>query len=148
MNEREFQRCLVQESERAGGYAFKMSNRFMVGVPDLFIKIPDFPVVLLECKMGRPVRNVHYPSSRFTSSTGVTAQQARHLKRAQQAGVAAGWAVCVPGESGNCKIYVSVDVSGALGDVDAKGPNEFVRLRGRPWPVREIVEYVSVCSRG
>lgn len=57
MKELVLQKEFVDAVNEAGGLAFKMSHRFIVGVPDLFVKAPGFPATMFECKQDKlPVK--------------------------------------------------------------------------------------------
>lgn len=89
MKELDFQRHLVKAALAQGGYAFKMSHRFLVGIPDLFVKLPSYPTTLIECKMGTI-------NARREVSVDLTPKQRKSLRDARKAGQAAGWVVACP----------------------------------------------------
>lgn len=51
--ETDYQLDIKKSVNRAGGYCFKLSNRFTIGVPDLGIWLPPFAPLLAEVKMLR-----------------------------------------------------------------------------------------------
>lgn len=51
INELKAQKLMVDAVNEGGGFAYKCSHRFLVGVPDLFIKVPGFEPVFAECKI-------------------------------------------------------------------------------------------------
>lgn len=51
MIETECQKLLVDAVKDGGGQALKLSNRFMIGVVDLFVKLPTCQPMLLEAKL-------------------------------------------------------------------------------------------------
>lgn len=52
-----YQRLIIEVVRDMDGAAFKLSSRFLVGVPDLLIKLPGYEALLLEVKQGpMPVR--------------------------------------------------------------------------------------------
>jgi hypothetical protein len=53
MLETDLQSAVVKSVITAGGSAHKLSNRFITGVADLLIKIPEFEAFCLEVKFGR-----------------------------------------------------------------------------------------------
>lgn len=66
MGELELQKLVVDSVRMGGGFAFKLANRFLVGIPDLFIKLPTFPSALYEVKIARISRDkkvAHYKIS-------------------------------------------------------------------------------------
>lgn len=76
------------------GFAEKLSNRFMIGVPDLVVKIPDFPTAFVEVKQREGV-----PWQDFKLE--VTKLQDDWLTRAQEAGTVALVASFVQGRALN-----------------------------------------------
>ena len=51
MKELDCQKLVVDAVREGGGFAFKMSNRFLVGIPDLFIHSPEYGTSLWEVKL-------------------------------------------------------------------------------------------------
>lgn len=60
----------------------KMSNRFLVGVPDLFVKLPATPAALIEVKFDKRPRGAY--------RLRVTPKQAHVLRQADAAGMPIG----------------------------------------------------------
>lgn len=85
MKETEYQKVVVDAVRGAHGWGIKMSNRFLVGIPDLLIQMPTYPTTMLEAKYNAwPLR----PDT--TIKPGVTALQAKNLKEADRAGMLTG----------------------------------------------------------
>lgn len=85
MKELDAQGMICKSVRVHGGFARKMSHRFLIGVPDLLVKLPDWDAMFLEAKWrDEPVQDDH----RFKLK--VTAQQFRFLKEAQGAGLGSG----------------------------------------------------------
>lgn len=62
MNELQAQSLVIQSVRNAGGAANKLSNRFMIGVADLLVKLPVYPALLVEVKLqrvGRTTKDAH-----------------------------------------------------------------------------------------
>jgi len=53
MNELQLQSLVIDSVRDSGGAAFKLSNRFLIGVCDLLLKVPDRPAALVEVKLQR-----------------------------------------------------------------------------------------------
>lgn len=53
MKETDLQKLVCDVISDRGGFARKLSNRFLVGVADLLIKLPEFPANVLEVKQTR-----------------------------------------------------------------------------------------------
>lgn len=48
--ELKLQTDIIKSVERMGGYGLKMSNRFMIGIPDLLIMLPPYAPCIIEVK--------------------------------------------------------------------------------------------------
>lgn len=84
IKETDVQLDVVHAVQEAGGAATKLSNRFLVGVVDLLVKLPDRPAMLVEVKKyGVPARS-------DTVSLDVTLKQWQFLYDYRRAGMAAG----------------------------------------------------------
>lgn len=46
-----FQRQIIESVIDLGGYGFKMSNQFSVGIADLALQIPTYPALMVEVKL-------------------------------------------------------------------------------------------------
>lgn len=86
MIETEMQSLVVAAVATSGGRAQKLSNRFIIGVADLLVKLPRCPAGLIEVK--------RYDFGRFDVKhrfkLDVTALQKRFLEEFQNAGMPAG----------------------------------------------------------
>lgn len=84
--ELKLQREVVEVVRGAGGFAFKMSNRFLIGVVDLFVKLPWFPAAIYEAKLTKLPA-----ATRKTEVTlDATALQLKFLREARAAGMTTG----------------------------------------------------------
>lgn len=63
MIEIDYQKLLVDAVRQDGGFAFKMANRFLGGIPDLLIQLPTYTTWLWEVKFKarRPVKPERVP---------------------------------------------------------------------------------------
>jgi len=84
MKEVEYQSLIIKEIRRNRGFAFKCSNRFLIGVPDLFVKLSDTPPAFIEVKVDR------WPSRSRIIRPNVSPAQSQFLRNAATAGVAVG----------------------------------------------------------
>lgn len=75
MKELDFQKRVIDLIREEGGYGYKLSNRFKVGIPDLLIAAPLKGVVFFECKCLNEV------GERFDKKTGITPIQQEHLNK-------------------------------------------------------------------
>lgn len=84
MKEIDYQRLVIDVVKDHGGFAFKSSNRFLVGVADLYVKVPEYPGVFLEAKLDK------MPILKSTVSLDTTIKQRHFLRDAYEAGTPAG----------------------------------------------------------
>ena len=86
MIETEMQQLIIDAVKRRGGFAVKLSNRFLVGVVDLLVKLPRYPAGLLECK------RYDYAGKEAVAEfdLAVTGPQQRFLRDADAAGMPCG----------------------------------------------------------
>lgn len=106
MKETDLQTEIKASVIEQGGYSIKMSNRFLVGIPDLLIALPPFAPSMFEVKeLGECVDS-------FDRQLGVTPLQGRNLAKIS---------AC----------YGSVDVSGVLVGLVYKGDRILVALPRR-----------------
>lgn len=75
MKELDFQKKIIDLIREEGGYGYKLSNRFKVGIPDLLIAAPMRGVVFFECKCLNDV------PAQFDKKTGITPIQQEHLNK-------------------------------------------------------------------
>lgn len=80
MNELDAQRLVIESVHSHGGFAVKLSHRFMVGVSDLLVQIPDLPTGLWEVKMDDLPKQNDYVQLK------PTAKQVRFLEKFKKAG--------------------------------------------------------------
>lgn len=79
------QTALIKAFRSGGGAAHKLSNRFLVGVSDLLVKMPGNPAWLLEVKRNkRPIRQTSIPDA------GVTPIQDKFMRDFRDAGMITG----------------------------------------------------------
>lgn len=84
--EKKFQTLLCDAVRAQGGYALKMSNQFMVGIPDLHLKVPGLPDAFIECKTDQ-LR----VSDDAKIQLDLTEMQRLDIRKRQAAGSLAGW---------------------------------------------------------
>ena len=83
-SELQLQGLIVDAVKAGGGFAFKSANRFLVGVPDLFVKTLNYPGAFFEVKQNPE------PSSQRAIRLNVTPLQAKFLRDLDAAGQLAG----------------------------------------------------------
>ena len=85
MNELGMQAMIVEAIKAHGGFAQKLSNRFLVGVVDLLIKLPEYPAGVLEVKQRDLPKDTN-----LKWKLDVTGPQTRFLRDAWNAGMPSG----------------------------------------------------------
>lgn len=80
MSELSLQRDVIESVEARGGFAKKLSNRFLIGVADLYVKLPRHPGVFIE------VKDEKLPKKSDHVLLGLTPLQRRFLMDAHRAG--------------------------------------------------------------
>lgn len=83
MAELDWQKLVVDAVKTNGGHAMKASNRFLVGVPDVYAKIPGCPSAWVEVKWRRAPVSI---TRSFQFRLDVTAPQCRFLELETRAG--------------------------------------------------------------
>jgi len=53
VKEVELQRLIIDVVEEVGGASHKLSNRFLIGIPDLLVKVPGYQAALIEVKLNK-----------------------------------------------------------------------------------------------
>lgn len=143
--------CDAAEELNPKNLAYKQNNRFMTGVADLFVKMVQYPVTIIEVKIVSPL------DGRGPVVVDITPHQLKYLRWMQEAGVVAGWVAVSKCYVKNAKlIYVStklnsdpIDVQhlhttnqrsrGCLYHLDLSTPHLFAKMPREPWPVERIV---------
>lgn len=135
MNELDFQAELKKEVKKQGGYAFKMSNQFLVGIPDLFIKLPNFDTAIVECKL--------LPASYAKSGKGpikTTPLQKSNLSRMQKAGGISGTVILIDQKWPQLVVITDDPYQERF---DLEKDVYFERKRGEPWAVHAILSTLN-----
>lgn len=149
MKELDVHSAMITAARETGGFGLKMNNRFQVGVADLLIKVPDRETTIIEVKILNSAMNMD-SGRRFR--VDLTPHQCRFLRDHQRAGGLAGWMVVGKMKSpfGAVKIAVSTGLPPRDGSFDASIDDNVrwvVRMRGTPWPVKLIIEYLIATRR-
>lgn len=88
--ETDIQRQLINSAEETGGYGLKLSNRFIVGVPDLILAMPIPPMYsFIEMKKD------DWPKTSDVVTWGVTKIQENTLVTMQNAGLRAAMGIAI-----------------------------------------------------
>lgn len=83
MIETEWQTELVGTVNEHGGFGRKLSNRFLVGVPDLLLQVSRFPTQITEVKLAKRVK---LTNGNDVIKLEVTGPQARFLTEFDETG--------------------------------------------------------------
>lgn len=83
-NELHYQSLVVKAVKLDGGFAFKSSNRFLAGVADLYVKLPNHPAAYWEVKLDA------WPKKATTIKLDLTPLQKKFLHDNQAAGGSSG----------------------------------------------------------
>lgn len=79
MNELQAQKLIIDAVRGEKGFAYKLSSRFMVGVPDLMVQYPsftqgirqlDYPTTIVEVKIGDMPKRVTWVTLDITPKQG------------------------------------------------------------------------------
>jgi hypothetical protein len=110
-------------------FAIKMSNRFLGGIPDLLIKVPDYEIVFVEMKQ------VDLSPKSKTIKVETKPIQKVTLKLMERAGISvAVWiVVSFDGTSGIAR--TTWDTTTMKIDTDKL----IYRPRGQIWPIKELI---------
>lgn len=87
MREVDLQSLIIKAVQENGGASHKLSNRFLVGVVDLLIKLPNIPAMVMEVKITDFRPGI---SSNHKIRLDVTHLQQNFLKQYHKAGMIAG----------------------------------------------------------
>lgn len=87
MREIQYQSLVLDVVRDAGGAGHKLSNRFLVGVADLLIKLPGREPVLVEVKLAKFAKST---KDGHEFDVGVTVPQLEFLKKYHNAGMKTG----------------------------------------------------------
>ncbi len=113
-----------------GAVAFKMAHRFISGIPDLLIKVPEYPVILVEMKL------VKFNSLKTRSiKVQTTELQRRFMQDFEMAGIHCEvWIVI---EGGKNPEMIRAPYNSERVDLEEK--SIVVRERGQKWPIMKFL---------
>jgi len=137
IKETDLQTELKDATIAAGGYAYKMSNRFLVGVLDLFEQMPGMPTITLEVKYIRK-----FPKDGMVA-VELTPHQIRTINNTNKAGGNAGWIVIVRRGPGEYAWHAGRNPPEGKVHATPFGCAS-VKLRGKPWPIKSILDEVTL----
>lgn len=138
MDELQLQRELLGDLDD-GSYGFKVSSRFLVGIPDLYIQSPNLPAVWLEIKFVRGLSSTNF------TTVSLTPKQRAVLTRIQAAGGRSGWLLAVQlDRRGNYVLACGTDPS--VKRVRMSGDDILTRERGATWPIMSVIHRIACAS--
>ena len=127
MKELDFQAKLVKQAKLNAGFGFKIATRHQAGIPDLFIKWPQYDGAFIECKKA----------SNDKLEVGLTSLQKETIERLIKSGQPVGWALLF--EPSNVKKIVYVGSDPAVKYAIPSVKCDMVTL-SNPWPVDEVLK--------
>ena len=127
-DETAYQRDIIHAVEQLGGWGKKLSNRFLIGIPDLGITLRPFGTTIVEVK-----KVDHSPTNSRAAQTGLTELQAINLRDIWKSGGNCGVILISPGGSGG-----AVKTWAYPGPADTYTPREFhechlLKTAKNPW---------------
>lgn len=87
MKEVQYQSLVLKIVRDAGGAGHKLSNRFLIGVSDLLVKMPNWAPMLVEVKLAKFAKSTE---DDHEFNIGVTVPQLEFLKKYHNAGMKTG----------------------------------------------------------
>lgn len=133
-NEQQFKSEIVQCAREQKGHVVVVSGSYLAGIPDLYIKMPDYPGVWLELKFSQMKKGGRYPNL-------LTPLQRLFIRNHQTANGEAAWVLCVKHSSNNWQLYGSCDPQ--VDRVDERH-HLWVRASGQKWNVGQILSSLGV----
>lgn len=134
MREVDIQTELKDACVAAGGFAFKLSNRFTAGIVDLYLALPPHLPLWLEVKFEKQI-----PKSGIIPINPTPLQRRFiHNVNRHPMGRATSAVVCGDGP-GRYLIWVIPRDAAATVD-KVTGPTTLVKERGGLWPITEIIK--------
>lgn len=122
-----FQKQLINAAVEMDGYGQKLSNRFIVGVPDLLLQVPGWRTTLVEAK-----QHFFVPNPKIIH-IDLTKIQEDRLKRHTRSGGDAGWAMVAHSKDGQKWVMASRNLSILTFDANEYKANSCHMQRNEPW---------------
>jgi hypothetical protein len=111
-NEVVYQRYLVTSIKEHGGFALKMSNAYMVGIPDLLLKCRDWPQPQIwEVKREQDVKWVLERSPPRPVRLDTTQLQRKTLRDMGEAGIQVAILLILPGPGRSVTVALTRDIA-------------------------------------
>ena len=125
INELHFQSQVIDDiiGYNPKSWAIKLAHRFLAGIPDLLIKVPDYDALFIETKVTRPTKN--------GIKVETTPLQRATMHMMNRAGLKVAVWVLVDGVG---IVRCTYDVT-----TIKRWDNALTRVRGKGWPVEELL---------
>ena len=125
INELHFQSQVIDDiiGYNPKSWAIKLAHRFLAGIPDLLIKVPDYDALFIETKVTRPTKN--------GIKVETTPLQRATMHMMNRAGLKVAVWVLVDGVG---IVRCTYDVTRIK-----RWDNALTRVRGKGWPVEELL---------
>lgn len=137
-NELDVQSEFQKAVKAGGGYAFKTSNRFLSGIPDMFVALPPWPVMLIEWK------KIETPKRKGTLiEVALTPLQREKMKILGLAGAVCGWVLAVRGRAGYYGLLAGAPGTKLLWGQEEAERSVFAKLPGAHWPIHPVIGAVK-----
>jgi hypothetical protein len=134
-SESTFRTELVDEMKKANWHVVTIGKSpFMIGVPDLYIHVPDMQGLWLELKYERATRTGQVPVK-------LSPFQRKFLRDEQKAGGYAGWAVCVQ-DGMLWNLFAGTDYTVEKFSLPALQYRVCARMRSQSWNIHALVEKI------
>jgi hypothetical protein len=140
MREVDLQAQMVKDAVKQGGHAFKASNRFLVGVVDLSVQMPEYRHCYIEVKYDR--RQLNPQSNKLDVPHGLTVLQRKFLSDYQKAGGVGGWFyICNGKKRGEYFAWATTQLPSIIEPrFDLIECPFYVKTVGGQWPMTDIVD--------
>ena len=151
-NENAFQLDLRKAIMDAGGECLRIRTPYIAGIPDLLIKLPDYPAIMMECKY---IKEVIDSKIRVDHALNMTTVQRNFMGAWAKAGMVVAWGLCakhVGTSSGHTGSGVSTT---SHLDIAAFGTNtelhyvdtaefKIVKKYGKEWDIKLIMKELGL----
>jgi len=139
MNEHLAEDHFCKDVRAAGGLALKTRSRFQAGFLDLFVKMPGWHGVFIECKYEKWRKTNQLPLN-------LSALQIETIKRFHDAGQSAGWLLFtkVPDIAHPAHLSVLAGTGYNTGIIECEYQPWFNRPRGGTFPINDILKRITV----
>jgi len=136
VNEHKAEDLFCQDVREAGGLVIKTRSRFQAGFLDLFVKMPGWVGVFLECKYEHPRTNGQYP-------VPLSELQRRSIAEFQAVGQPAGWLLFTADRSDLRWSLLRVVAGSSYGSIPRQSGPWATRRRGGRFDIQYLLANVT-----